>query len=195
MANIQFVEKEPWRNNDRFTGDCDMYPTYMVKDGVEYYMFNRRSIETKYEAEEREIRKKQLLDNDGMFFRLYGYKDSPLEYLSAVIERRHSFTKFKEIDWSNDGKFCDFHGNVKEVSAAFYYRIYDKEIANSIEKIVNLIHKKKYNEALIALNEYNTMENITGSLDDKIQSASAKADLQGASTKAKENTPEPEINH
>lgn len=176
---IQFIEKEPWRNNDRFTGDCDMYPTFMVKDGEEYFMFNRRSIETSYEAEERETHKKQLLDNDGKFFRFYGYKESPQEYLRVMIERRHTFDKFshKEVEWSEDRMFCDFSGNSREVSAAFKYRIYDKELATSIEKIVGLIHKKKYNEALLTLNECNAKESAKASLNDKIEQAKAQGSV------------------
>lgn len=154
MANIRFVEKEPWKNTDRFTGGCIMYPIHMVKDDVEHFMFNRRSDQKNYEAEKDDVCKKQLLNNGGRFFRRYGYKETPYEFLRAVIERRHTFEKFshKEVEWYEDGRFWDFHGNLKEVSAAFMYRIYDKELASNIEKIVELIHKKKYNEAIEVLN-------------------------------------------
>lgn len=176
MATIQFIEKEPWQNQQPYTGGCDMFPTYMVKDGVEYFMFNRRSDQTKYDAELNEARKKQLLDNDGKFFKFYGYMESPHEYLRCAIKGRNSFDKFghKEVEWVDDGNFCDFHGNVREVSAAFHYRIYDKNMAVNIEKIVNLIHEKKYDVALTALNEYSNIENITVSLGDKIKSASER---------------------
>jgi len=177
--NIQFIEKEPWRSTEPFTGGCDMYPNYMIKDGVEYFMFNRRSDQGGYESEADKACKAQLLANGGMFFRRYGYVETPYEYLRNVIERHHSFETFshKEVEWFDDGKFCDFHGNLKEVSAAFMYRIYDKELAANIEKIVGLIHHKKYNEALDALNEGPNAENVkrSSSLASKIESASIRA--------------------
>lgn len=170
---IQFIEKEPWYDNRMFIGKCDRYPVYMVKDNVEYFMFNRNSNQASWEIERDESRKQQLLNNGGRFFRFHGYKDTPNEYLQMVIERRHTFEKFshKEVEWSEDGMFCDFSGNLKEVSAAFHYRIYDKELAANIEKVVGLIHKKKYNEALLALNECNTKENAKPSLNDMIKDA------------------------
>lgn len=154
MSEIQFIEKEPWRNTDPFTGGCDMYPTYMVKDDGEFFMFNRRSDEPSYKNAENESRKQQLINNGGRFFRFCGYKETPNEYLRAVIERQHTFVKsyHPEVEWSKDGKICDFSGNLREVSAAFHYRIYDNELATHIETIVGFIHKKKYNEALEVLN-------------------------------------------
>ena len=38
---IEFIEKEPYYDYSTFTGQCYMYPTFMVKDGKEYFMFNR----------------------------------------------------------------------------------------------------------------------------------------------------------
>lgn len=178
-TNIQFVEKEPWPNSAPFIGGCDMYPTYMVKDGVEYFMFNRRSDESAYESDRDKSCKAQLLANGGKFFRFYGYVETPYEYLRNVIERHHSFENFshKEVEWFDDGSFCDFHGNLKEVSAAFKFRIYDKQLAANIEKIVGLIHQKKYDKALDVLNKCPNNENVkrTASLASKIESASARA--------------------
>ena len=176
---IQFVEKEPWPNIAPFIGGCDMYPTYMVKDGVEYFMFNRRSDESAYESDRDKSCKAQLLANGGKFFRFYGYVETPYEYLRNVIERHHSFENFshKEVEWFDDGSFCDFHGNLKEVEAAFKFRIYDKRLAANIEKIVGLIHQKKYDKALDVLNKCPNNENVkrTASLVSKIESASARA--------------------
>ena len=194
--SIQFVEKEAWPNSEPFTGGCDMYPIYMIKDGVEHFMFNRRSDESAYESERDKACKAQLLANGGMFFRFYGPVDTPYEYLRYVIERHHSFEKFshKEVEWFDDGKFCDFHGNLKEVSAAFMYRIYDKELAANIEKVVGLIHHKKYNEALDVLNEGLNGENVkrSSSLASKIESASTRVGVPHSADKTpvKESGPE-----
>lgn len=189
--NIQFVEKEPWRNNERYTGGCDMYPTFMVKDGAEFFMFNRRSDQTSYEAEADDARKKQLLDNGGRFFRFHGYKETPHEYLRVMIERRHSFDKFshKEVEWSDDGMYCDFSGNSREVSAAFHYRIYDKELATNIEKIVGLIHKKKHKEALEVLNtcEKGISVECKPSLEGQMQQAEAHKENVVSSSNTEKN--------
>ena len=40
-----------------------------------------------------------------------------------------------------------FHGNRNEVSAAFHYRIYDKELSHIIKQIVECINKEKWTEA------------------------------------------------
>ena len=39
---IEFIEKERYYDDSAFTGQCWMYPTFMVKDGIEYFMWNRR---------------------------------------------------------------------------------------------------------------------------------------------------------
>ena len=35
---IEFIEKEPWYDSSPFTGGCNMYPIFMVKDGNEFFM-------------------------------------------------------------------------------------------------------------------------------------------------------------
>lgn len=174
-AHIQFVEKEPWHNNELFTGGCAMYPTYMIKDGMEYFMFNRRADQASYENETDNDCKRQLIANGGLFFRRYGHVETPYEFLRGVIERQHSFERFsyKELEWFDDGNFCDFRGNLKEVSAAFMYRIYDKQLAMNIEKIVGLIHQRRYNDALNVLNECTNINKLKpiSSLASKIESA------------------------
>lgn len=182
MSKIQFIEKEPWRNTDPFTGGCDMYPTYMVKDDAEFFMFNRRSDEPDYKNAENESHKQQLLNNGGRFFRFCGYKETPHEYLRAVIERQHTFVKsyHPEVEWSKDGTICDFSGNLREVSAAFHYRIYDKELATNIETIVELIHEKKYTAALEVLNACENKLSVERrpSLDEQVQGADAQKGQQ-----------------
>ena len=178
---IHFIEKEPWYDNRTFIGKCDRYPVFMVKNNVEYFMFNRNSNQASWETERDESRKQQLLNNGGRFFRFHGYKDTPYEYLRVMIDRHHTFEKFshKEVEWSENGMYCDFSGNSREVSAAFHYRIYDKDLASNVEKVVGLIHQKKYDEALLALNEYDKGQLCErtedgNSLEDKIKNAQEK---------------------
>ena len=74
MSEISFIEKEPWFDPSPFIGNCYMYPNYMVKDGAEYFMFNRRVPDESWRERENAERRAQLLSNDGAFFALYGYK-------------------------------------------------------------------------------------------------------------------------
>ena len=151
MPEIEIIEKEPWWDDSPFTGQHWMFPTYMVKDGAEHFMYNRSSTESTIDKNERESRKKQLLGNGGMFMRFNGYKDNPLAYLWSVVKRKHSFVPCgyrPAIDRSQEEIGCvDFHGNLKEVSAAFCYRIYDDELLTLVEATYNLIEAKKYDEA------------------------------------------------
>lgn len=145
---IEFIEKEPQRDDSPFTGGCDMYPTYMVKDGKEYFMFNRRDPDDKWRLEQNEVRKKQLLENGGKFFRFHGFYDDPFTMLAEVIERQHHFTEPSEMYYASleESGFVDFHGNRKEVSAAFFYRIYDPEMAAKIRRTADLINEGRWDD-------------------------------------------------
>ncbi len=149
MPEIKIIEKEPWFDKCPFTGQHWMYPTYMVKDGVECFMFNRSSNESSADKKDREDRVKQLLENGGLFFRMNGYKDNPLDYLWVVVKRKYTFTTYHSIPGidRNEYGFVDFQGNLNEVSAAFFYRIYDEELATVVETVFNLINAEKYDEA------------------------------------------------
>ena len=93
---IEFVEKERYYDNSLFTGDCYMYPTYMLKDGKEYFMFNRREPDDSWVLEENEQRKKQLLDNEGVYFRFFGFFENPFELIMNIAARQHHFAVLKD---------------------------------------------------------------------------------------------------
>lgn len=151
MSEISFIEKEPWFDPSPFTGDCRMYPTYMMKDGVEYFLFNRREPEAEaWHVREREERKAQLLSNGGAFFCFHGYKRDPLSYLWNVVERKHTFMpcSYHEPVRNEEGEhITEFSCDLREVSAACHYRIYDEELAELVRAIVALIQKKDYERA------------------------------------------------
>ena len=58
---IEFIEKERYYDDSAFTGQCWMYPTFMVKDGIEYFMRNRREPDDSWKIKEREDQKAELL--------------------------------------------------------------------------------------------------------------------------------------
>ena len=37
---IKFIEKERYYDDSPYTGSCYYYPTYMVKDEKEFFVFN-----------------------------------------------------------------------------------------------------------------------------------------------------------
>ena len=58
---IEFIEKERYYDDSAFTGQCWMYPTFMVKDGIEDFMWNRREPDDSWKIKEREGQKAELL--------------------------------------------------------------------------------------------------------------------------------------
>lgn len=145
---IGFIEKEPWYDDSLFIGGCYMYPNFMVKDGKELFMFNRRFPQARYEDAEDEARKKQLISTDGKYFKFHSYKDDPLELLKIAADRRHTFCDPESLWWSDYDKngYMDFHGNFREVSAAFYYRIYDAELIERIRAATQHLIQKEWNQ-------------------------------------------------
>ncbi|WP_191396143.1 hypothetical protein [Flavonifractor sp. An306] len=139
---IEFIEKEPYYDDSMFTGRCNMYPTFMVKDGKEYFMFNRRAPDDSWRLQENEERKKFLASKGGAYFKIFGYYDDPMAMIDEIRERKHTFTNPDDLfadcrghDGCGEG-FVDFHGNRREVSAAFYYRIYDEALLEKIRTAV-----------------------------------------------------------
>ena len=70
--------------------------------------------------------------------------------LKEIAERQHHFTEPDNMYYSTIEKnaYLDFHGNRREVSAAFFYRIYDVEMAVKIKKAVELINREEWDKAI-----------------------------------------------
>lgn len=148
---IKFIEKERYYDDSPYTGSCYYYPTYMVKDEKEFFVFNRRDPNDEWKIKEDEKRKNQLIENEGKYFKFNGFYDNPLEMLKKIIERKHHFTTPKNMYYGNldTHRYIDFHGNRNEVSAAFHYRIYDIELACIIQKVVKLINSEDWSMAKV----------------------------------------------
>ncbi len=157
---IEFVEKEPWHDDSPFTGSCDMYPVFMVKNGKEFFVINRRVPGNSWAADDLERIKRQLIETDGAYTRFNGMYQNPLKMLEEIVERKHSFREpdslFVE---TQSGYFVDFHGNRKEVSAAYHYRIYDLSLVEKIRSITEHINRKEWEEAKYEIHLFKTREN------------------------------------
>ena len=138
---IKFIEKKPYKDESPYAGNCTMYPTYMVlENGEEHFMYNRRVPDDSWVLTLEEERKKQLVQNGGKYFKFHGLYDNPIEMLQEIAKKQYHFSE-KESDLLDD---LDFYGNLCEVSAAFYYRIYDKELMKKVKKYVTAIREEKY---------------------------------------------------
>lgn len=147
VQKIEIFEKERHYDDSLYTGGCYMYPTYMRKDGKEYFMFNRREPDDSWELQANEERKAFLVANGGKYFKFNGFYDDPFEMLKNMAERKHTFTEPEEQNYRcsfEKNGFIDFHGNRREVSAVFFYRIYDREMAKKIKEIVHHIHQEEW---------------------------------------------------
>lgn len=143
---IQIIEKAPHRDESPFIGSCNLYPTYMVKDGREYFMFNRREPDDRWRLEANETRKTFLIANDGAYFKFNGFYDDPMAMLAEVARRKHHFTDPENMYYCSieECGYIDFHGNRREVSAAFHYRIYDPVLAARVQRAVERINREDW---------------------------------------------------
>lgn len=146
---IDIIEKEPYKDYDGWDNrECLMYPVMMIKNNIEYFIFNRREPEENYRNQENERMIRQLKENNGMYVTFYSPYQQSTKFLKNIIENEYSFdkrcTEFREI---KEGKFVDFHGNLNEISSAFMYRIYDTKLIKDIKQIVELIDNKEWEKA------------------------------------------------
>lgn len=141
---VEFIEKEPWTDQDPLIGET-YAPVFMVKDGVEYFVINRVAKATgdsfyARQANDRLDKAKAMLtENDGRYCMFYGRHPDPTDMLTEIEQRGHTFTEPEELfvdchDKPYGGGFVDFNGNLNEVSAAFMYRIFDRELAEALKK-------------------------------------------------------------
>lgn len=147
--NIKFIEEK--RNKPRFvhwySGTTDYIDTYFEQNGQKHFLRGVAECAPDYEKEEIEPLKKRVLESNGRYCRFYGGLKklhvlrscsnsaipNPLDYAKHVkAEGWH----FQEPSLYCSDDYCDFHGNIKEFSGAFWYRIYDKQIAEQLKLLL-----------------------------------------------------------
>ena len=173
---IKIIEKEPYKSYDDWNNrECLMYPTMMIKDGKEHFVFNRREPEAEYQEQENQKRLEILQRTDGKYTMFYGKFENPFEMLREIIKEKDLIiTNSQDIfdrRMTNE-ESIDFHGNRENYSSAFMYRIYDKKLENSLKEIVKYINKKEWEiaEGVLIENEkpfknFNAKKDITQGLD------------------------------
>lgn len=153
---IEFIEKEPYESYDRFNHrDSLLYPNYMVKDGKEHFMFNRRVPDDKWARRGEEGRKQLLTENGGKYFVFHSAFTDPFEMLLDIAQRRHHFSDPDSLyigSLEKTGHF-DFLGNRKELSAAYHYRIYNADMVAEIKEVVDMLKREEYEAVCKKLEE------------------------------------------
>ena len=145
---IKFIEKEPFKSYNYFgCEDGLLYPNFMIKDGKEYFVLNRREPQPEYKDAEDQIIIDFLKRTNGTYTVFYGSFKIPTDFLKYVVEKKYSFEDFSEFIDAEKSSFTDFHGNLKEVSSAFRYRLYDTKLIQDLKKIVELINNKEWEKA------------------------------------------------
>lgn len=147
---IRIVEKEPYKHFNSWNNrECLMYPTIMIKNGKEYFVFNRREPNGEYEEKENKKSMELLKRTDGKYTKFYGEYDNPFEMLKEIIKEKDMIiSNSQNFDNKTEKEYItDFHGNRENYASAFMYRIYDRKLENILKKIVDYINNKEWNIA------------------------------------------------
>jgi hypothetical protein len=147
--NVKFIE-EP-RGNPHFSswysGEVDHIDTYALFNGEKYHIRGRAvgSVVSEFDIErgieEIEELKRHFIKSRGKWICAYcpsgmlgqnpNWAD-PFEFLDFVRKNEYTFNEFLGISEHKD--HWEFHGNLTEISYAFSFRIFDKDIIERIKK-------------------------------------------------------------
>lgn len=148
---IEIVEQAPRRDD---TTNENAFPTYMRKNGKDYFMFNRLSTA---DPTEDDNMKMQLFENEGAYFCFYGACPDPIEMLTDMANAHCGFKKdgatirFRMIE---NTELWDFSGSKGLfVGTAFLYRVYDADLAEKIKAVTEHINRKEWHKALAVINK------------------------------------------
>ncbi|MDF2881257.1 MAG: hypothetical protein K0R54_1814 [Clostridiaceae bacterium] len=146
---IQFIEKEKYIAPYGISSEGEYTPVFMIKDKKEFFIGNivkqignyNGYDEKNYQRRIEEIEKikKTLLENNGAYFKQHGKYENPFDLLKWIIKNNYTFIKPNSELFRECKGFIDFHGNLKEYSSSFMYRIYDEifldKLKNEIDKL------------------------------------------------------------
>ena len=123
-------------------------PVYFEYNGKKHFVINK-NVTSKYKEERSQERidafQKQLEASDGRFLCFYGNPDIR-EFLKTVKTKGYTFEHFTKlaVHGSPYGLFYEFHGNLRECSYAFHYRIYDRRMFARLRKTLAGLTFKDY---------------------------------------------------
>lgn len=132
-----YLERVPvyFMNQGRRLFVCNMPNEYKTRDShIGLYDF-----ELKEGRQDVENYFSQLNANGGKYFKFYtvNHKDKTLpEFLEWIKANGYTFNK-NMTDFSIEKDYIDFSGNLNEYSAAFCFRIYDKDLATHLMNTID----------------------------------------------------------
>lgn len=139
MNKIEFIRDntKAFQSNTAY-GYCNstrkLVPVYFERNGKRFFVINY-DVTTSYSEDESKEEangyRTQLEANNGRYFAFYGDPDV-WAFLKYVKTNGYNFEHFTKFSDSKD--FCEFHGNLQEVSYAFHYRIYDRRLFARLRK-------------------------------------------------------------
>lgn len=84
---------------------------------------------------------RNLRGNRYEYCTFYSQKKDIFEFFDWLRQNKYTLEVQGELfDFAPDRSYVDFHGNVREYSAVFYYRIYSREL---FSHIINLLRTVK----------------------------------------------------
>lgn len=143
---FQIVKGAPEKSHSAwYNRIITLTPVFWVgEDGVKHYITNLPSgtgsdFDEKNEQKELDRKVAILNGNGGRFLPVYlkcWHTHFPVEDVEAFLawKRENGYTFDKDatdpVVWDNDERCYNFSGNIEEYSAAFWFRIYDKDLAD-----------------------------------------------------------------
>lgn len=134
---ISFILKDSYIAKYGLGSTAKYTPVYMVNDAGTFFVrniINDKSIDVD------EI-KAELIKTNGRYFTFCcGKRDvDPIGFIDWVKENDFNFedcTAIGKYNTIEDG-FVDFGGNLKEISCAFSFRIYDPELVKEVKELMS----------------------------------------------------------
>ena len=126
-------------------------PVYAVVNGKKLFLKSYSNslsggIWSKYDdwksEKDLDAAKESIVKHEGRYCTFHGLFDDPFELLEWVKEKGYTLEAVRGffISASTDD-YADFHGNLREYSCAFHYRIYDKEMMSKLKQMVSEMKK------------------------------------------------------
>lgn len=127
QINLVTANNESFKVYSRWDGgNISLTPVYFEDNGKRHFIANTgdRDTDINWYAE-------QLANNDGKYFCFYCFKNNLFEFLDMVDESKSTY---QDAKFDVCGDWVDFHGNLRERSCAFMYRIYDMTLFDQLRK-------------------------------------------------------------
>ena len=143
---IEFKEVVNSRESRTMSGDLYyLNDVFAVKDGKEFFIRGYRPNKIDFNfpnSEKADIfnMKMQFVKSDGRFVKFYCHSENPIEFIKFIKENKYHFEKRQkgyydcEFHISENKERYEFHGNLKEISCAFHFRIFRKDYVKEIAK-------------------------------------------------------------